>query len=51
MNPMRVLRSFVVTAVAFVVFAAPAVVLADGPRPCDGLGSRLRLSWMPTAPS
>ena len=30
MNPVRVLRSFVVTVVAFVVLAAPAVVLADG---------------------
>ena len=30
MNPMSVLRSFVVTAVAFVVLVAPAVVLADG---------------------
>ena len=30
MNPMRVLRSFVVTVVAFVVLAAPSVVLADG---------------------
>ena len=30
MNPMRVLRSFVVTVVAFVVLPAPSVVLADG---------------------